>query len=137
MADFQDLRDLALGLPNVDEGLHRGGPAFRVAGKTFALWWAEGRRTIMKLSAPHQQLLFEVRPETFEPCRVGVGTWSFVDLSRIETRELAELVVEAWRTVVPKRISRAYVDAASTPVDIGSDVSGEARVEGGSATVGS
>jgi hypothetical protein len=109
MADFQHLRNSALLLPGVDEGLHRGGPASRVAGKTFALWWAEGGRTILKLPTAHQQVLFEVRPETFQPCRVGVGTWSFVDLSRVEESELAELVVEAWTTVVPRRVSMALV----------------------------
>jgi hypothetical protein len=114
MADFQHLRDVALRLPNVEEGLHRGGPAFRVAGKTFALWWAEGGRTIMKLAAAHQQLLFEVRPEIFQPCRVGVGTWSFVDLSQVGESELSELVVEAWTTVVPRRVSRAFGGLART-----------------------
>jgi hypothetical protein len=108
MSNFQDLRDVALRLPGVEEGLHRGDPAFRAAGKTFALWWSEEARTIMKLSAPHQQLLFEVRPEIFQPCRVGVGTWSFVDLSLVEDKELEQLVIEAWSTVVPKRVSKAF-----------------------------
>jgi hypothetical protein len=90
MADFRQLRDMALRLPDVVEGVHRGGPAFRVSGKTFALWWAEGGRTIMKLSARHQPFLFEVRPEVFQPCRVG----------------------EAWSTVVPKRVSKAFVALA-------------------------
>jgi hypothetical protein len=112
MADFQHLRDVALRLPEVDEGLHRGGPAFRAVGKTFALWWAEGGRTIMKLTAPHQQFLFEVRPEIFQPCRVGVGTWSFVELSLVDENELEELVIEAWSTVVPKRVSKAFARSA-------------------------
>ncbi len=108
MADFQHLRDVALRLPGVAEGFHRGGPAFRVGGKTFALWWADGRRTIMKLPPVHQQLLFEVRPEAFQPCRVGVGTWSFVELSQVGESELGELVIEAWTTVVPRKVSKAF-----------------------------
>jgi hypothetical protein len=103
MADFEHLRLAALALPDVEEGAHRGGPAFRVGGKTFALWWAQGGRTILKLRPEHQRFLFEVRPEAFEPCQVGVGVWSFVDLEQLEGEELGELVVEAWSTAVPKR----------------------------------
>jgi hypothetical protein len=114
MADFRQLRDVALSLPGVDEGVHRGGPAFRVAGRTFALWWAEGGRTIMKLSAPHRELLFEIRPDVFQPCRVGVGTWRFVDLAKVEDNERPDLVIEAWSTVVPKRVSRALARAPAS-----------------------
>jgi len=112
MDKFQHLRDLAVRLPNVVEGLHRGGPSLSVAGKTFALWWAEGGRTIMKLAAARQQILFEVRPDVFQPCRVGVGTWSFVDLSQVEGSELLELIIEAWGTVVPRRVSNAFDKSA-------------------------
>jgi len=69
----------------------------------------------MKLSAPHQQFLFEVRPDIFQPCPVGVGMCSFVDLSQVEESELVELVVEAWSTVAPKRVIKAFGEAVSTP----------------------
>jgi hypothetical protein len=109
MASFADLRGFALALPGADEGLHMGGPAFRVGGKTFALWWAKGGRTILKLDAGRQALRFEVRPETFEPCPVGRGTWSFVALETLEADELRALVTEAWATVAPRRLARALV----------------------------
>jgi len=112
MDKFQYLRDRAVRLPNVVEGVHRGGPFLSVAGKTFALWWGEGGRTIMKLAAAHQQLLFEVLPDVFQPCRAGMGTWSFVHPSQVEESELLELVIEAWGTVVPRRVSNAFDKSA-------------------------
>ncbi len=80
MASFERVRLKALQLPMVEEGDHRGGPAFKVGKKAFALWWAQGARTIMKLPKARQEFLFAVRPEVFQPCPVGVGVWSFVDL---------------------------------------------------------
>jgi hypothetical protein len=38
MADFEPLRLAARGFPDVEECVHRGGPAFRVGAKAFALW---------------------------------------------------------------------------------------------------
>jgi hypothetical protein len=111
LATFGDLRAVALSLPGAHEDTHRGGPAFRVGGRKFALWWAQGGRTILKLSPPHQELLFAVRPETFEPCSVGRVNWSFVDLAALDLAALRDLVVEAWATVAPRRTSRAVLAA--------------------------
>lgn len=113
MAQFEDVRRAALGLPQVEEGLHRGGAAFRVGGKTFALWWVEGQRTIMKLDRTHQHFFFEVRPEVFQPCKVGTGVWSFVDLEPLADDEVADLVKDAWACVAPRRLAKAL--APKTP----------------------
>ena len=110
MSTFNYLRKQALQLPRVEEGVHRGGPAFRVGGKAFALWWAEGQRTIMKLPPSHQHFLFEVNPEAFQPCKVGVGTWSFVELGLLKNAEVDKLVTEAWSTVVPKKLSKPILE---------------------------
>lgn len=80
--------------------------------KTFALHWKG--RAILKLDKAHQELLFEIRPETFEKCRVATNYWSYVDLGRLEDAELADLVLEAWSTIVPKKISRPVLEAAKS-----------------------
>jgi hypothetical protein len=89
---------------------YKGDPWFNVGKKTFALHWRG--RTILKLDKEHQAFLFEVRPETFSKCRVGTGYWSFVELDRLEDAELADLVLEAWSSIVPKRVSRPVIEAA-------------------------
>ena len=53
-----------------------------------------------------------MRPETFSKCRVGTGYWSYVELDRLDDAELADLVREAWSTIVPKAISRPVLEAA-------------------------
>jgi len=97
-------------LPGATEVEWRGETFFNVGRKTFALGW-DGR-TILKLDKGHQELLFEVRPETFEKFRMGPSYWAYVELSRLDDAELAELVREAWSTVVPKKVSRPVLEAA-------------------------
>lgn len=80
--------------------------------KTFACHF--GDRTILKLDKAHQELLFEIRPETFRKCKVGTGHWSYVELDRLDDAELAGLVREAWAQVVPKKVSRPVLAAAKS-----------------------
>jgi hypothetical protein len=106
MPTFEDVRRLALALPGVEDATHmRRERALTAGGKTFALTW-DGR-TILKLDKRRQELLFEIRPDTFQRCKVGVGYWSFVALDDLDAAELAELVREAWGTVVGKEVSKA------------------------------
>ena len=109
MASFDDLRRIALALPDVEAADHFGGPELKVRGKTFALWWAETGRTILRLTKPHQALLFEVRPEVFQPCKVATVHWAYVDLEQIDEAELEALAPEAWEAIAPKsvRVKRA------------------------------
>ncbi|MEO8113754.1 MAG: MmcQ/YjbR family DNA-binding protein [Phenylobacterium sp.] len=107
MASFEDIRRLALALPGVREVDWRGQTFFQVGSKAFALSW-EGR-TVLKLDKHHQHFLLEVRPETFEKFRVGQIYWSYVALDHLDDAELADLVLEAWSTIVPKKVSKAYL----------------------------
>ena len=79
--------------------------------KTFAL--VIDGRTILKLDKAHQELLFEIRPETFQKCPVGTSHWSYVELDHLDADELAGLVREAWSTIVPKKVSRPVLEAGS------------------------
>jgi hypothetical protein len=108
MASIEDLRRLALALPGAWENTYRGEPWFQVGKKSFALRWND--RFILKLDREHQHFLFEVRPQTFQPCKVGTGgVWSYAVLEDLDEAELAELVLEAWSTIVPKKVSRGYL----------------------------
>ena len=66
----------------------------------------------MKLSQAHQELLFEARPEVFQPMMAGALRWSFVEIASLDADEVGELVREAWTQIVPKKVSRAYFGAA-------------------------
>jgi hypothetical protein len=75
-----------------------------VGKKSFALRWND--RVVLKLDKAHQELLFEIRPETFQKFPVGTSYWSYVALEDLELEELSDLVFEAWSSIVPKKVSR-------------------------------
>jgi hypothetical protein len=105
MASLDDLRAAALRLPRAYEDTHRGAPAFRVANRKFALIWRETGQLIMKLPPGRQLFLFEVRPEIFQPIKIGTVHWSLVALERLDPDELARLAAAAWSTVVSKALA--------------------------------
>ena len=109
MATLDDLRRLALALPGAHEVTYKGDPWFNVGRKTFALYLHERDRAILKLERGHQELLFEIRPETFQKCKVATNYWSYVVLADLDAAELAALVREAWSLIVPKKVSRPFL----------------------------
>jgi hypothetical protein len=68
----------------------------------------------MKLDKGHQELLFEIRPETFSKCKVGTGYWSYVELDDLDEPELAALLREGWASIVPKKVSKPYLAGHSS-----------------------
>lgn len=101
MADIGSLRAIALALPEASEREWCGEPDFHFRGRSFAL--QSRGRTILKLERGHQELLFEIRPDTFSPCKVATVHWSYVALDRIDAAELQALVHEAYTQVAPKK----------------------------------
>ncbi|MCR5879182.1 MmcQ/YjbR family DNA-binding protein [Phenylobacterium sp. J367] len=108
MATLDDLRTAALALPGAEEVSYRGEAWFNVGRKTFAL--TSGERAILKLERGHQELLFEIRPETFQPCPVATVKWAYVAYDGLDAEELAQLLREAWAQIVPKKVSRPYFE---------------------------
>jgi hypothetical protein len=100
-------------MPGAEEITYRDNPWFNVGSKTFAL--GQGGRTILKLEKPHQEFLFEVRPETFRKFTFGPNVWSYVELDHLDEAELADLIREAWAMVVPKKVSRPYLMSVTGP----------------------
>jgi hypothetical protein len=78
-----------------------------VINKKFALQWLPGGETIMP--ARRQQVLFEERPRIFKPIRVGTVFSCVVGIAALSRRELQEIAIAAWTTVVPKRLAQAYL----------------------------
>ncbi len=109
MATLADVRKVALALPGAVELNDHGGSWFNVGTKSFVLSGFPSGRWIFKLPKPRQELLFEARPDVFQSYRAGAMLWSYVDISRLTRAEVADLVSDAWTTIVPKKDSRAYL----------------------------
>jgi len=99
------IRRICLALPDTKETPTWGKPHFRVGEKIFAGFGEEGGRPTlgMKLVAGHAKLV--VRDARFRPAPyVGHKGWVSMDVSGVDDwDEVAELVLESYRLIAPKR----------------------------------
>jgi hypothetical protein len=110
---LDDVRQIALSLPRTEEHLIRQHVKFRVARIVYAS--VSPDEEIMGFGYPRQERgeLLAAEPEKFLPPLRGDERyqWLRVRLAAIDETELRELLVDAWRMVVPKRLAREYEEA--------------------------
>jgi len=109
MVTADELRRVALSLPEAEERETWGHPTFRVRDKLFATLSDDGRTAGVKTTKPEQEALVAADPATFGvPAYVGRHGWVSVQLATVDPQELRELLVEAWRQTAPKRLVATY-----------------------------
>ena len=106
------VRQLALALPETHEGSHMGTADLRVRNKIFATLPAGGLTVNMKMSPENLDALVRSDPAAYQ--NVWGGRWVGVQLARVTADVLQELLVDAWRLTAPKAVVRAY-DASGRP----------------------
>jgi hypothetical protein len=127
MADWDDVRHLALALPETSEGDTHGRIGWSVRGKGFV--WERplrpGDRAALGPAAPDGPVLCAYVPDLgakeallaadpdvyFTTPHFDGFPAVLVRLERIDPDELEELVVEAWLRRAPKRLAKAFLDA--------------------------
>ena len=118
MADEDDVRRLALALPEAYEDTHCRKPAFRVSKRIFAMLGIErsaaapgffaplsGARPVVSLTVDREdQLNFAAaHPQAFEAA--GPFGFSYVWLDAIEPDVLEMLIRMSWAKAAPKRLT--------------------------------
>jgi hypothetical protein len=109
MVTIDDVRALATGLPRSYEVFVRGRVKFRV-GRIVYLAFSRDE-TLMGFAFPREEreAFLQAFPDKFErpkPADLRYN-WLVVRLDAIDRGELRELVCDAWRMVVPKRLAAA------------------------------
>ena len=109
---IDDVRAVALTLPRSYEALVRDRVKFRV-GRIVYLAFARDE-TLMGFAFPkdEREALIASDPEKFimpKPADLRYN-WVVVRLAAIDEEEMRELVVDAWRMVVPKSVAAAHLD---------------------------
>ena len=103
------MRLLALSLPRTMEALVRGRVKFRVGRIVFVAFSRD--ETVMGFAFPREERdwLVGTEPEKFlMPTQSDLRyNWVLVRLAAIDVAEMRELVFDAWRMVVPKRVAAA------------------------------
>lgn len=128
MASWEDVRRIALALPETSEGLSRNLASWRVRDKPF-VWERPLRRAdvralgddaptgpILGARVEHlvaKEALLADDPEVFFTTPHFDGYPAIlVHLDRIAVEDLEEVIVEAWLARAPKRLVEEYVDAS-------------------------
>jgi hypothetical protein len=112
MVTIDDVRAVALGLPRSYEALVRDRVKFRV-GRIVYLAFARDE-TLMGFAFPkdEREALIASDPQKFlmpKPADLRYN-WVVVRLAAIDEEEMRELVLDAWRMVVPKSVAAAHLD---------------------------
>jgi hypothetical protein len=107
---IQDVRALAAKLPLSYEALVGGRVKFRV-GRIVYLSFSRDE-AVMGFAFPKEERdwLIGGSPEKFmQPIASDLRyNWVLVRLAALDQTEMQELVIDAWRMVVPKRVAAAY-----------------------------
>ncbi|GAC1475836.1 MAG: MmcQ/YjbR family DNA-binding protein [Candidatus Dormibacteraceae bacterium] len=110
MVAVADVRGFALTLPRTTEALVRGRVKFRVGRIVYVAFSRD--ESVMGFGFPKEERDWLVggAPDKFmqpEPGDLRYH-WVLVRLAAINETEMRELVLDAWRMVVPKRVAAAY-----------------------------
>lgn len=98
-----DVRAIALMLPDAIAGAHMGNPDFRVHGRIFATLWTEEDRVVVKLTPEVQVAMIDAAPDMFEaiPGSWGRRGWTNLDLATADSETVRSALLAAWHTVAP------------------------------------
>jgi len=111
VATAQDVRRLALALPRAYEALVRDYVKFRVGRIVFLSISPD--EELIGFGFPREERAALVASEPgAHPVVALVGAHRHEELARLavlDETELAELVLDAWRMCVPKRVAEAYL----------------------------
>ena len=109
MVTIEDVRGLAGTLPRSEEALVRDRVKFRV-GRIVYLAFSRDE-TLMGFAFPKEEreALIASEPQKFMMPKPSDQryNWAVVRLEAIDEQEMREIVLDAWRMVVPKRVAAA------------------------------
>jgi hypothetical protein len=110
-----DVRACALSLPRTEEHLIRDYVKFRVGRIVFATVSPDD--SILGIAFPRDErpALIAAEPDRFLLERLSDQRYNWIDarMSLLGVAEARELIIDAWRMVVPKRVAAAHLEAGS------------------------
>ena len=110
MVSWDEVRALALALPEVEEGTSWGRPSFAVCGKTFAglsrhegAMWARCDREERPLIVDSNPEVYRLTPH-FEASPAHLLVW----LEHADEDDVRERLIDAWLLKAPKRLAAQH-----------------------------
>lgn len=94
-------------------GEHHGRLDIRVRNKIFATLPPDGT-VVLKITPENLETLTKLEPGTFG--RVWGDRWVGVDPNQLSTKDVRELLFDAWKLAAPKRLIREFEESGG-PLD--------------------
>ena len=110
MATAEQLRDIALSLPEATEKRMHGTPAYYVGSKSFTKLTHDGRCAVLhvgSLEEKEARLAADPVRLTTTPHYDGYRM-VLVVLAKVTKQELRNLIIESWRVRAPKKLVAAF-----------------------------
>lgn len=102
---LETVRELALALPGVEEGVSYGTPSFKVRKTMLARLKEDGETLVLKTDPLARDTLMRADPDTFFITDHYEGyPLMLVKLASIQREQLRTLLDDAWRSAAPKRL---------------------------------
>ncbi|KAA8890035.1 MmcQ/YjbR family DNA-binding protein [Nocardia colli] len=111
MVTADDVRRIAMSLPRTTEALVRDRVKYRIGRIVYLALSADETRMGFAFPKAERVALVEAEPDKFMMPRPADEryNWVRVRLDAIDEAELTELIVEAWRMCVPKRVAAEHL----------------------------
>lgn len=104
-----EVKSIALSLPDAELREHWGKPSFRVRDKIFAVIQPDGVSLVLKTTKDDRHAFTTMAPDVFAmPDSFANLAYMVVRLDRVDPAECRELIIQAWRLVSPKRTVAAF-----------------------------
>lgn len=112
MITADDIRRVALSLPRTEEALVRDQVKFRVGRIVYLALSRDELSMGFGFPKDERAALIAAHPDKFFlPSQSDLRyNWVQVWLAAIDLTEMRELIIDAWRMVVPKRVAANYLD---------------------------
>ncbi|WP_107659684.1 MmcQ/YjbR family DNA-binding protein [Nocardia suismassiliense] len=111
MVTADDVRRIAMSLPRTTEALVRDRVKYRIGRIVYLALSADETRMGFAYPKAERAALVAAEPDKFMMPRPSDEryNWVRVRLAAIDEAELTELVIEAWRMCVPKRVAAEHL----------------------------
>lgn len=113
-----DVRRIALALPDTTEKIAWSMPTFRVAGKMFATLPEDETSIAVRCPKEERDELVLAEPDKFWIAdHEAMFAWVRARLSALDKDELSDILADSWRQAAPTRLLDAYPELGLPPTD--------------------
>ncbi|XIG79731.1 hypothetical protein C1N81_12655 [Streptomyces sp. SGAir0957] len=119
MPDAEDVRTIALSLPETTEKIAWSMPTFRVAGKMFITLPEEETSIAVRCPKAERDELVLAEPDKFWVAEhEAYSAWVRARLAALDdTDELRAILTDSWRQAAPPRLLDAHPELGVPPMD--------------------